>query len=275
MNAFTHHLTYDFRTGIRDRSKLLMLYLFPLVFFALVGGLMKSVNPGFDAIMLPSMVLFAFMCSTLLILPAQLVNARETGVFRSFRINGVPSASILAIPVLSTAVHMIVVALIICIGGARLYGGTAPSSVLGFMAAGVLVYAAFAGVGTLIGVASGNNTVSMLVAQVLYIPSIILGGITVPSAVLPEGLRRVALLLPATHGMRVFGGMAMPSSAGAAGPLPAPWLSIGVLAVSAVLNFGLSGLLFEWDARSAAPSRKAWLALLAILPFAASVALAG
>ncbi len=252
-----------------------MLYLFPLVFFALVGGLMKSVNPGFDAIMLPSMVLFAFMCSTLLILPAQLVNARETGVFRSFRINGVPSASILAIPVLSTAVHMIVVALIICIGGARLYGGTTPSSVLGFIAAGVLVYAAFAGVGTLIGVASGNNTVSMLVAQVLYIPSIILGGITVPSSVLPEGLRRGGAPL-ARHardaGVR-WNGHALFGRA--AGPLPVPWLSIGVLAVSVVLNFGLSGLLFEWDARAAAPSRKAWLALLAILPFAASVVLAG
>ncbi len=47
MSAFIHHLAYDFRTGIRDRSKLLMFYLFPLVFFALMGGLMSSVNPGF------------------------------------------------------------------------------------------------------------------------------------------------------------------------------------------------------------------------------------
>lgn len=269
MSAFAHHLAYDFRTGIRDRSKLLMFYLFPLVFFALVGGLMTSVNPGFREVILPGMVLFAFMCSTLLILPALLVNAREAGVFRSFRINGVPSTSILSIPVISTAVHMAVVALLISIAGASIYGGTTPSSILGFAAAALLVYAAFAGIGVLIGVASGNNTVSTLVAQVLYIPSIILGGITVPTSMLPGGLQKVALLLPATHAMRVFNGLAMPGAA------EAPWLSIGVLAASVVLSFALSALVFEWDARVSVPSRKAWAAILAILPFAVSVPLAG
>jgi ABC-2 type transport system permease protein len=46
MNAFAHHLSYDFKTDIRDKSKLLMFYLFPLVFFFIAGGLMASINPG-------------------------------------------------------------------------------------------------------------------------------------------------------------------------------------------------------------------------------------
>jgi ABC-2 type transport system permease protein len=194
MTAFFHHLAYDFRTGIRDRSKLLMFYLFPLV-------------------------LFAFMCSALLNLPGLLVNAREAGVFRSFRINGVTAA--------------------------------------------LLTYAAYAGIGVLIGVAAGNSTVSILVGQLIYIPSIILGGLTVPTSFLPAGLQRVALLLPATHSMRVFMGLGMPGSE------TVPWLSIGVLAASVVVSFGLSALLFEWDSRASVPSRKAWAALLGIVPFVA------
>ncbi len=262
MNAFAHHLAYDFRTGIRDRSKLAMYYLFPLVFFALVGGLMASLNPGFKQTMLPAMSLFAYMCASLLSVPMLLVNAREAGVFRSYRINGVPVASIVSIPVISTAVHMALVTIIICFAGARIYGGVVPSNLGGFIVACVLSYASFAGIGTLIGVAAANNTAATLICQLLYIPSIILGGITVPLSVLPSGLQRVSALFPASHCMKLFAGLAMPGSQGV------PWGSMAVLLSSTLITFVLSAVLFSWDSRATAPSKKAWAALLAVAPFA-------
>jgi ABC-2 type transport system permease protein len=265
MTAFLHHLAYDFKTGIRDRSRLLMLYLFPLVFFALVGGLMASINPGFKETMIPAMVVFAVMCSTLLSLPSLLVNAREAGVFRSYRINGVPSASILSIPVIGTAVHMAVVSVIIWAVAARFYGGAAPQNVLGFVAVAGLSYLAYAGIGVLIGVAAGNTTVSILVGQLIYIPSIILGGLMVPPSGLPASLRRIALLLPATHSMQAFAAL----GAGASG-LPGAAGSVGVLAASAGLSFVLAAVLFQWDTRASQPSRKALAALLALSPYVAA-----
>jgi ABC-2 type transport system permease protein len=265
MKAFLHHFAYDFKTGVRDRSKLLMFYLFPLVFFVLVGGLMASVNPGFKQTMIPAMVLFAFMCAALLSLPSLLVTAREAGVFRSYRINGVPSASILAIPVIGTAVHMAVITLIITLAGARFFGGVLPTALPGFIAAAVLSYAAYAGIGVLVGVAAGNTTVSILVGQFVYIPSIILGGLMVPSSLLPSGLQRISLLLPATHGMRVFAAL---GTGGAAQPIPV--LSICVLAAGALLSFALAALLFEWDSRASQPSRKAFAAILGIAPYVAA-----
>jgi len=204
------------------------------------------------------------MCSTLLLLPGVLVNARETGVFRSYRINGIPAGSIVSIPVVSTAVHMVVVAVLITFLGMRVYSGVAPSQAAGFVVAGLLSYLMWAGIGILIGVAAGNTTVSMLVAQIIYIPSIMLGGLIVPTSILPAGLRRISLLLPATHSTRVFVGLGMPDSPGT------PWLSLGVIAASIVISFGLSALLFEWDSRAQAPSRKAWAALLAMAPFVAA-----
>jgi ABC-2 type transport system permease protein len=261
MKAFAHHLAYDFKTGIRDRSKLLMYYLFPLVFFVLVGGLMASVNPGFKQTMIPGMVLFAYMCSAFLNLPTLLVTARESGVFRSYRINGVPAASIVSIPVMSTAVHMALISVVIWLAGARFYGGVAPASIPGFVAASALSYAAFAGIGTLIGVVAGSATASMLLGQLLYIPSIILGGLTVPLSALPGGLQKISLLFPATHCMKVFMGLGMPGSTGT------PWGSIAVLAASTIISFVLSAVLFSWDSRATAPSRRVWAGLLAAVPF--------
>ena len=262
MSAFVHHLSYDFKTGIRDRSKLLMFYLFPFVFFFVVGGFMTQINPGFKQTMIPGMILFAFMSSVLLSLPSGLVQARESGVFRSYRINGVPSGSVMAIPVIGAGVHMAVVAVVISLAGARLYGGAAPSNVAGFVAAAILSYLTYAGLGVLIGVAAGNANVSILVSQLLYIPSILLGGIMVPASVMPRAFQRIGLLLPASHAMRVFTGLAYGGAA--------PWGSLAVLGASVVLSFVLAATLFEWDSRAAQPSRKAYAAILVVLPYAVS-----
>ena len=206
MNALLHHFSYDFKAGIRDRSRLLMFYLFPLVFFFLVGGLMSLLNPGFRQTMIPAMVLFAFMCAALLSLPGALVTAREEGVFRSYRINGVPAGSIISIPVLGTLVHMVIVGIIVTLAGIQVFSGAAPTDAAGFIAGALLSYSAYAGIGVLIGVAAGSPTAAVLIAQILYIPSIILGGLMVPASVLPAALQRIALLLPATHCMAVMTG---------------------------------------------------------------------
>jgi ABC-2 type transport system permease protein len=269
VNAFVHHFAYDFRTGIRDRSRLLMFYLFPLVFFVLMGSLMSSANPDFLERIIPGMALFAFMCASLLSLPNGLVNAREAGVFRSYRINGVPALSIIGIPVLGTAVHMAIVTALITVAGARFFGGVRPVNLAGFAAAAALSYLAFAGIGSLIGVAAGSATLTILLSQLIYIPSIVLGGIMVPASILPPTLARISLLLPATHCMRVLEGLAMPGSGAV------PWRSLGVLAAGAALCFVLARLLFEWDARSVTPSRRAWCALLGAAPFVAAAVLGG
>jgi ABC-2 type transport system permease protein len=272
MTAFFHHFAYDFKTGIRDRSRLLMFYLFPLAFFFLIGGLMSSLNPGFRQTMIPAMVLFAFMCAALLNLPSVLVNARESGVFRSYRINGVPAASILSIPVLGTAVHMCIVALIVSFAGARIFNGATPAGVVGFIAAAVLSYAAYAGIGVLIGVAAGNGTACILIAQLIFIPSIMLGGLMVPTSMLPSVLKRIALLLPATHSMALFNGLSRIGAS--AGPVVVPWFSMAVLAAGALLSFGLAAALFQWDTRASQPGRKAFLAILAAVPYVAAALLA-
>lgn len=266
MKAFLHHLSYDFKTGFRDKSKLLMYYLFPLAFFAVIGGLMSGINPGFKTTMIPALILFAVMSSALLNIPNLLVGAREAGVFRSFRINGVPSGSILSVPAISTAFHMAVVAVIIIVAGQALFGGVPPTHAVGFVAAAILAYLAFSGVGALIGVAAGNSTASLLLAQLIYIPCIMLGGLMVPASMLPAGFRRGALLLPATHAMNVFVGLGYGTSGAAV-----PWVSIAVLTVSAIVSYGLAAVLFQWDSRAAQPSRKAWAAVLGLAPFVAAV----
>ncbi|MBN2351971.1 MAG: ABC transporter permease [Spirochaetales bacterium] len=270
MKAFIHHLAYDFKTGIRDRTKLLMFYLFPLAFFFAVSSFMTQINPFFKDTMIPAMVLFAVMSACLLSLPGTLVTARESGVFRSFRINGVPAASILSIPVISAAAHMAVAAVIIGFAGTLVFKGAAPANVLGFAAAALLSYLAYAGFGLVLGTAAGNANASILLAQAVYIPSILLGGLMVPLSVLPDAFRRAALILPSSHGMILFQALGYPAAGKAF-----PWVSLAALGGGAVVSFFLSAWIFQWDTRASRPNRKAFAALLALVPYALAVAVGG
>ncbi len=102
MNAFIHHFTFEFRAGVRNKQLLLMNYLFPLGFYLMMGFIMAAINPLFRQDIIPAMVVFSTLAATLLGIPDPLVNARENGIFRSYKINGIPSSSILSIPALTT-----------------------------------------------------------------------------------------------------------------------------------------------------------------------------
>ena len=74
-----------------------MNYLFPLGFFLMMGFVMGEIIPMFVETMTPAMVVFAVLAATLLGIPDPLVNARESGIFRSYKINGIPTISMLII----------------------------------------------------------------------------------------------------------------------------------------------------------------------------------
>ena len=70
MNAFFHHFTFVFRSGIRNRQLLFLNYLFPLVFYLMMGFIMADINPMFLETLVPAMAVFAVMAAALCRPPA-------------------------------------------------------------------------------------------------------------------------------------------------------------------------------------------------------------
>lgn len=266
MNAFANHFSFEFRTGIRNKTLLLMNYLLPLGFYAMMGLMMVDINPGFLDTMIPAMVVFAILSATLLGLPDPLVTAREDGIYRSYKINGVPAFSILVIPVLTTVMHAAVVTAIISASAPLLFDAPLPVDWAGFVLTFVLMAFACAGLGGLIGVVSSSSRVTVLWSQLIYLPSMMLGGMMVPSDVLPEAAAKVAQLLPASQAMNAFRGLALGLTVDSD-----PWGSLIVLLIGGVLAFGLAIYLFNWDSRNLTRRGHPLLALLALLPYAAAM----
>jgi len=262
MRAFINHFSFEFRTGIRNKSLLLLNYLFPLAFYAMMALLMTELNPAFLDTMIPAMIVFAALSSMMLGLPNPLVSSREAGIFRSYKINGIPAVSILAIPALTTAVHTIIVAGIISATATRFFGAASPVNWAGFALVVLLTVFTIAGIGMLVGVISSDSHSTMLWSQLIFLPSMMLGGLMIPSSMLPETLRKIGMLLPSTYAMHAFQGLAWKVDAGF-NPL---WSAI-ILLASGIMSFGLAIYLFSWDRHNTTRRAHPILAFVSWLPY--------
>ncbi|MDH5373933.1 MAG: ABC transporter permease [Acidimicrobiia bacterium] len=263
MNAFAAHFAFEFRTGVRNKTLLFLNYLFPVGLYLMLGFILIGLNPFFQEVIIPGMVVVAAMAAYLLGIPEPLVGAREKGIFRSYKINGVPPASILSIPSLTTGLHTVIVAAIITATAPAFFDAPLPVSWLGFLISFVAIIVATAGIAVVIGVVSSNSRVVILWSQLVFIPSMLLGGIMIPYGELTPGVAKASQLLPATQAMNAFRGLAMGESADFD-----PWVSIISLLACGVVGFGLALFLFRWDSHNTVRRGHPALGFLVLAPLA-------
>ncbi|HUX37966.1 MAG TPA: ABC transporter permease [Rectinemataceae bacterium] len=261
MKAFMLHFRHDFRAVYTDPSRLFMNYLFPLTVFLLMAFLMTGVNPAFRLQMIPAMILFAMMSSTLLFLSSLWISQREAGIYRSYRINGVPARDILLAPALAGIAHLAIVSVLIAAVGHLAFGAPLPAAPVSFALGWLLSALALAGIAMTIGTAVAEQRAGMLVAQLVFLPSIMLGGLMMPADLIPRSLSLLSRLFPAPWAMEAMMG---------AGRSP---LAMGVLAATALAGYAISLAIFEWHTTPLRPPRTRLVALLVLAPALAGLAI--
>ena len=88
-----------------------------------------------------------------------------------------------------------------------------------------------------------------------------------PHDMLPAVAGKIAQLLPATHAMNAFNGLAMGNMADFS-----PWGSILVLFISGLLAFILAIYLFSWDSQNSTRRGHPFLGLLVLVPYLVGMA---
>ncbi len=89
-----------------------------------------------------------------------------------------------------------------------------------------------------------------------------------PYGMLPDAVQKVAQLLPTTHAMNAFNGLAMGKVSDFS-----PWASIIILFSGGLLAFILAIYLFSWDSQNTTRRGHLLLALLAWLPYVVGLVL--
>ncbi len=269
MTAFATHFGFEFRAGLRSATSMMLFYLFPLGFYVAMGLVMVEINPAFGDVLIPAMIVITAMAGTILGLPAQLVEAREAGIHRSFKVNGVPAGSILLIPTISAMVHVSIVSFIIALTAGPLFGVTPPTNWAALTVLTILVAATFSAVAALIGVVSNGPRGTVLWGQLVFLPSMLIGGLMIDLSLLPDSVVPVAKLLPSTYAMQALVGAAFDGVV-TIDRAPAMAALTALLLVAAFL----ARLLFSWDAQNQTRNLPAALGLLILVPLAVAAWLA-
>src|SRR5699024_9408867 len=161
-------------------------YIFPLGFFFLIGTIMTKIQPEFKEQMIPAMILFTIMSSTLLTIPNAIVTARQSGIYRSYKIYGVNKFEIIGIITISTIIHIFMSSVVIYFFAHKIFEASKPEKPLILIGICLLYALINIGISLLIGILSNNTRVTTLWAQLIFIPSIVVGGIMLPLTNLPN-----------------------------------------------------------------------------------------
>jgi len=168
--------------------------------------------------------------------------------------------------IFSSTLHLFILAVLITPSAPLLFHAALPENWLNFTVVFALTTISYASISALIGVVSPDARITIMWSQLIFVTSILLGGLMIPTQELPDVVGKLAKLLPATHAMNAFNNLAMGK------PIDvSPHGSLLVLLVSSLLAFGLAVYLFNWDQHHATRRGNPLLSLLAFVPFAASL----
>ena len=245
MKAFFKHLLVQFKMDIRERGTLMTYYLIPLIFYFVMGAVLSSINPLSGQTLAASMVIFAVTMGAVLGIPVPIVKMRESGVLRAYRVFGIPEWAVLCIQSVSAFLHHLVVSMIIFATAPLFFGASYPQNIIAYFVTLFILLFSSIMLGLLIGVTARSQPIATMLSQAVFLPTVMLGGIMFPVSMLPEPLKVVGRIFPATHIMQAFLGLAfwLPTESNAT-------ISLLITAGIGVVSAGLTVVRFRAIGRS-------------------------
>ena len=181
-------------------------------------------------------------------LPQALVEFRQFGVFRRYRVTPMPSSALIAAPLaVGAAVIVASLALMLVVGWVvfdiRFAGNAA------MVALAVLVsYLAFAALGIAVTARIRNVRTALGLGLVLFAPMFVLSGSFGPRETFPAVLRAVGDWLPLTHSHDLLTYLWLGGTWEVETTIGTPiWVSFAYLGVAAAVCVAAGVRLFRWD----------------------------
>lgn len=206
MKAFFSQLMIQFKGDLRDRGVFMVYYLVPLVFYLVMGSIMKVIEMDSGTSLILSISIFALSMSSYLGMPQSLVKARENGVLEAYRVAGIPSWSLPVATILISLLHIMMVACIILFTAPFLFGVDLPQHIPLHLISVFIIAVCSSAFGALIACLVKKQTTLTLVGQLLFLPTVMLSGIMFPASLLPKVMQSIGSLLPASQGLSLIAG---------------------------------------------------------------------
>ena len=204
MNCFLYSLVLQWKLDIRSKSLLVTFYIVPLLFFLIMGGIFTSVIPGMGSTLIQSMIVMSVSMGAFLGLPPSLVEIYGSDIKKIYNANGVPIYLGLVTMVLSAFVHLMMTCIVILLLAPILFKAILPTQLAIFLLSLTIYIIVSLSIGSILGLTLKNQAKLTMIAQLVFLPSIMLSGIMFPISLLPDFLQVLGRLFPAYWGYRLM-----------------------------------------------------------------------
>lgn len=204
MNIFLYSVALQWKLDIRSKSLLVTCYIVPLMFFFLIGGIFTSVMPEMGSTLIQSMVVMSVSMGAFIGLPPSLIETYGSDVKKVYKANGAPLYLGLVTMFLSAFAHLMISCVIILLLAPILFKATLPAQLPLFFLSLALYSIVSLSIGSVLGLLVKNQAKLTMIAQLLFLPSIMLSGIMFPIGLLPGYLETIGRIFPASWGYRLM-----------------------------------------------------------------------
>ena len=259
MSGLVQQLAVSLKLYSRNTMALVYGYVFPTIFLVAFWVLYR-----YDKVPLArhmgELLTIAVLGGACFGLPTTMVSERERGVWRRYRLTPVPTGYLVISTVLARYLILISAGLL-QIAIAMGIGMPLPRHPFQLWLAFTFVAFAFLGLGLVIAMLADNVPAVQALGQCLFLPMLIIGGIAVPLASLPDWAQHLSAFFPGRYAVDAIQACVTGNGLGPAG------FNLGALLVIGTAGCLAGAKLFRWDAeqRFAARAGKGWVgvALLA------------
>ena len=204
MNCFLYSLVLQWKLDIRSKSLLVTFYIVPLIFFLIMGGIFTSVMPEMGSTLIQSMIVMSVSMGAFLGLPPSLVEIYGSDIKKIYNANGVPIYLGLVTILLSAFVHLMMTCIVILLLAPILFKASLPTQLPIFLLSLTIYIIVSLSIGCILGLTLKNQAQLTMLAQLVFLPSIMLSGIMFPISLLPDFLQVIGHVFPAYWGYRLM-----------------------------------------------------------------------
>ena len=258
MHAALQQLRISLTLHRRNKMALIYSYLFPLVFLLAFYVLYR-----YERVVLArhmgELLTVSVLGGACFGLPTTMVSERERGVWRRYRLAPI-ATSALVLSVIAARYLILMTAGLLQLAVALAMGMPWPQHPVDLWIVFTFVSFAFIGLGLVMAMMADNVPAVQALGQCIFLPMLIIGGVAVPIATLPDWAQHLSQFFPGRYAVQALQACILGPGLGATG---FELLALAIIGTGgAIAGAGM----FRWDAqqRFARRSGKAWVTVALI-----------
>lgn len=247
MKSFGTLLKNELKLNIRNMNMVIFAVIMPLVVLTILGFIYGTKPAADDTAYtfmeqsLGPLCTISICASGLMGLPLVVSEYRERKILKRFQVTPVSPLKLLFVEFTIYVVYCLVSILTLITGAMLIWNVKMRGSWLAFLGSWLLTMASTLSIGMMVGGIAKNSKSASVIACILYFPTLIFSGATLPLEVMPEILQKVVNLFPMTQGIQLM------KSTFLGLPIENPWSPVAVMGAVAIICTGIGAKFFRWE----------------------------